>query len=122
MKGFGKVCLGLAMLAMAMFGASAQGLSDPTRPPTATAADGVAVASAQATQLQSVLISPNRRVAVINGTSVPLGGKFGEATLVRVTETEVELRTGGEKQVLTLLPGIDKTPVKRRMRSGGREK
>jgi len=91
--------------------AQVQGLVDPTRPATAT---GGAVEEAPAgTQLQSVLISSRRRLAVINGATVPLGGMVGEARLVKISETEVVLKKGEETEVLKLYPGIDKQPVKR---------
>jgi len=96
----------------------AQALADPTRPPgpaTAAAQAGAAPAS----RLQSVLISKGRKYAVIDGVQVALGGKIGDATLVRLTESEAVLRTGTETEVLQLLPGIDKKPVRRKPRAGG---
>jgi hypothetical protein len=57
-----------------------------------------------------VLLSPRRKIAVINGVTVPLGGMVGEARLVKITETEVVLKTGNETEVLKLFPGIEKAP------------
>jgi MSHA biogenesis protein MshK len=39
---------------------------------------------------------------VIDGETVRLGGTFRGAVLVRMTETEVELQRGRERQVLKL--------------------
>jgi len=112
-------CLVLAPLAYA------QALSDPTRPPAAAAvapdaipAPGGAQASPQISRLQSVLIAPGRRIAIIDGVTVPLGGKLGDATLIRLSETEAVLRKGGETEVLKLLPGIERKFVKRAERAG----
>jgi MSHA biogenesis protein MshK len=58
--------------------------------------------------LQSVLISTTRNVAVINGQTVPLGGKFRDATLTRITESGVELRSGSQIKVLRLFPQVEK--------------
>jgi MSHA biogenesis protein MshK len=55
-----------------------------------------------------VLISATRNVAVINGQTVPLGGKFRDATLTRITETGVELRNGSRVEVLRLFPQVQK--------------
>jgi len=55
-----------------------------------------------------VLISPTRRVAVIDGQTVALGEKFGEARVVRIAEDEVVLRNGQDQQVLKLFPAIEK--------------
>lgn len=92
--------------------ASGQALVDPTRPPNAPAGEAEAVQSG--TQLQSILIASNRRLAIINGATVGLGGMVGEAKVVRITETEVTLRKGDETEVLKLYPGVDKQPIKRR--------
>jgi MSHA biogenesis protein MshK len=82
-------------------------VDDPTRPPHALQFPGDEGGSA----LQSVLISDNRRAAIIGGQLVELGQKYGEATLVRVSESEVTLVKGRETQVLRLFPGIEKTEL-----------
>lgn len=101
---------------VAMAGAQAQALTDPTRPPSALSVPSGSPAAqeeAVGTQLQSILLSSGRKVAVINGTMVPLGGMVGEARVVKITETEVVLKKGEETEVLKMYPGIDKRPVKR---------
>ena len=102
-----------AALPLAAAPVQAQGLVDPTRPARATGSPGSAEEVPAGTQLQSVLISSRRRLAVINGVMVPLGGMVGEAQLVKISETEVVLKKGEESEVLRLYPGIDKKPVKR---------
>jgi MSHA biogenesis protein MshK len=101
-----------AIALWALVPAHAQTLSDPTRPPNTPAA-GAEDAGPAGTQLQSVLISQGRRLAIINGSTVALGGTVGEAKVVKITETEVVLQKGNETEVLRLYPGIDKQPVKR---------
>jgi MSHA biogenesis protein MshK len=106
----------LAAVAMIVAGsAQAQsGLADPTRPPNAAAApQGGDEQAAGGKQLQSVLLSGGRKLAVIDGNVVPLGGTFGDARVVRITETEVVLKTGEETETLKLYPGVDKQAVKR---------
>lgn len=86
-----------------------QGLADPTRPPAVSepvSQQGATVP--EGPQLQSVLISPTRRVATISGQSVMLGEKFGEARVVKITENEVVLRNGQDVQVLKLFPDVQK--------------
>lgn len=88
--------------------AVAQQLQDPTRPPSMLMqAGGVPSASGEPV-LQSVFISPTRRVAIISGQTVKLGDQFGGATLVKITESEVSLRKGSELQTLKLFPNIGK--------------
>jgi len=118
--------LGVLMLAAAWIAAPearAQSLADPTRPPTATAEqDGEAGPAGK--QLQSVLFSRGRKLAVIDGTVVPLGGTYGEARVVKITESEVVLKQGEETETLKLYPGVDKQAAKRapaRGRTAGAE-
>jgi MSHA biogenesis protein MshK len=88
--------------------AAAQGFADPTRPPYGGPGTGVSEAPVTGPELQSVLISPTRNVAVINGQTVPLGGKFRDATLTRITASGVELRNGIRVEMLSLFPQVDK--------------
>jgi MSHA biogenesis protein MshK len=94
-------------------------LADPTRPPASLAPDGSQYGDKPAgePQLQSVLISPIRRIAVISGQTVALGEKFGEARVEKITETEVVLRNGQDMQVLKLFPNVEKRH--KPARSGG---
>ncbi len=90
--------------------ALAENLSDPTRPPVALgfAQEANIPVSTSGPVLQSVLISPGRMVAIINGQTVKLGEKFGDAYVVKITETEVVLRKDKDIQILKLFPGIEK--------------
>ncbi|HEX5364875.1 MAG TPA: hypothetical protein VFW59_11455 [Gallionella sp.] len=109
LKRYGIALLALA-LALALSGQSAlaESLSDPTRVPAAIAdpvASGAAVAE-QTTGLQSVIISKSRRTAIIDGETVELGGKHGDAKLIEVREGSVVLMGAQGRQVLTLFPAV----------------
>jgi len=101
------VVLGLSASSMALAQTS---LADPTRPPLGAAeADPAGSAAVRGgLRLQSVLISSTRRVAVIDGKTVPLGGEVGGATLTAISETGVTLRRGDEVETLRLHPGVEK--------------
>jgi MSHA biogenesis protein MshK len=107
-------------LACATWGALAQALSDPMRPPQPPASAAPAAPSAESpdappvSQLNAVLISGGRKLAVINGTAVPLGGRVGEAKVVRITETEVTVRRGDALETLRLHPAVEKHAVGRK--------
>ena len=87
--------------------AAAQGFSDPTRPPGGQAESADAVGPGGPV-LQSVMLSPSRKVAVISGEMVVLGGRYGAAKLVRLTETEAVLKNGADVTVLRLHPLVEK--------------
>jgi MSHA biogenesis protein MshK len=104
----------LVALAGAMGSSAAQPqiMTDPTRPPVGIFADAPD-ATAPGNQLQSVMISPTRRAAIINGVVVELGAKYGDAVLMQVAEDEVVLRSGDSRQVLKLHPAVEKQDVAR---------
>lgn len=99
----------LMLATLACTGVHAAPFADPTQPPGAISggADSAAGA-AEGPRLQSVLISPNRRVAVIGGQTVPLGGMYGDARVVRITEGEVVLQTAQERRTLKLFSEVEK--------------
>lgn len=104
----------LAVAAASPAAAAQAGLPDPTRPPTASMDDAARPGGAQdkAThRLQSVLISPDRKLAVIDGRTVPLGGRIDDALVVAITETGVTLRRGDQTEVLSLNAGVQKKEV-----------
>lgn len=54
-------------------------------------------------ELNSVLIGPHRRVAMINGVAVREGDRIGTARVLRIRPGEVELESGNRHIVLHLL-------------------
>ncbi|MBR7800067.1 MSHA biogenesis protein MshK [Undibacterium sp. FT137W] len=88
-----------------------QELSDPTRPPNRVLQSGMGLTVASGPILQSILISANRKLAIIDGKAVRLNGKFGDQTLIRMTENEVVLKRGKQLQTLSLHPDLSKKPV-----------
>jgi MSHA biogenesis protein MshK len=98
-------------LALTLFssGAAAQVMNDPTRPPPGyDAAEPDTGDSGGGIMLQTVLITPTQKAAIINGVLVKLGEKYGDAVLIAVAENEVVLRSGGARQVLKLHPAVNK--------------
>jgi MSHA biogenesis protein MshK len=89
-----------------------QGLADPTRPPVLSPAAVSDAPAPAAHRLQSVLLSSGRKVAVIDGKTVALGGRLGDATLVRLSETEAVLRSGKDLTRLRLHPDVEKKTVR----------
>jgi MSHA biogenesis protein MshK len=115
-------------LALAAGTAAAQLTNDPTRPPVGYAAESPEIPAAEpgGPRLQSVLISPSHKAAIISGVMVKEGDKFGDAVLVKVAESEVVLKSAGASQVLKLYPGVEKREIvpgekgdTRRSKAGG---
>lgn len=117
-----RACVILCVLLLAPAAALAQVGNDPTRPPANLG--GAADTDAEAgggTTLQSVIISPTNKAAIISGVMVKLGEKYGDAVLVKVTENEVVLKSGTTSQVLKLHPGVEKRePASAALKEGAR--
>lgn len=87
----------------------AETLPDPTRPPAEAGLAGAALAAAASGPvLQSVMIAPGRRTAVISGQLLTEGELFGEAKLIRIAEGEVVLSGPDGQRVLRLFPEVEK--------------
>jgi len=95
--------LGLA-LALGAQQALAQGLSDPTRPPWIGGADATEPAAAA----QVVIVSKDRSQATINGQIVNLGGRYGNATLVRITDEEIVLQRPKGTETIRLYSSVQR--------------
>ena len=112
----------LLVAALVSAAALAAPFADPTRPPSvgADAAAGPGGQAVSGPRLESVLIAPNRRVAVISGRPVMVGGKVGEARVVRISETEVVLQNGEQRETLKLFPEVEKKSIRTRARRADR--
>lgn len=97
----------LLLLAVGTLPAVAAALRDPTRPPQARpvgrAAGGIAL---HLPVLESVLLLPGYKAAIIDGQTVMLGTLFRGARLIALTEKTARLRKGAKIQVLHLAPAM----------------
>ena len=102
----------MTTIALVAGSAVAQVGNDPTRPPAAilSATPGSDAQSGRPL-LQSVMITPTARSAIIGGEQVKQGGKYGDAQVVKITENEVVLRSSTGIETLHLYPGVEMKPV-----------
>jgi len=77
---------------------------DPTRPP-APASRGEQPTGG-GTQLESILIAPDRRIAVIDGQQVTVGARIPAGEIIRITESEVVVRGTEGERALKLFPSL----------------
>ena len=100
----------VAVCMAATAAAPAQALRDPTRP---AIGKGTIAASSEPSGwiLQSVLISPVRRYAIINGEVVALGGSVAGAELLSIAPERVTLRTREGLRVVYLFPDVTRLDV-----------
>lgn len=120
---------GVAIILM-MQATQADTLRDPTQPPAALYGNADSVAAAP--MLQSVMMGPQYRAAIINGQKVLLGQKYEQATLIRLNEHEAVLRNPDmstqtlvidyaiEKKIVSSVavpPLVKARPIKKRINS-----
>ncbi len=87
----------------------AESLPDPTRPPGGVdETTSVVVPSGPA--LQVIRTLDGKRLAIISGQTVKVGGKVGDAIVTRIDEDRVLLRGPEGVQTLKLFPEVEKNP------------
>jgi MSHA biogenesis protein MshK len=95
--------------AFAQAPARAQTMSDPMRPPGAAPSGAQSSGSSStASGLQAVITSPQRKLAVIDGSVVPLGSRARDGTLTGLSDSVAVLKKNGARDVLLMHPNIDK--------------
>jgi MSHA biogenesis protein MshK len=108
------------MALMPVSAAIAEELPDPTRPPAGFGQNQGETGAPAGPVLQSILISPTRRIAIISGKTVKAGDKFGDARVVAINANDVILKSGKSQQVLKLYPSLH-NPVSIRPTGGNLE-
>lgn len=95
---------------LASLPAHAQSLVDPTRPPGEILGDAghESEASVGTSPAQVVVISSDRRQATINGRTVALGGRYGDATLVRISDEELVLQKADSTEIIRLYSSVNR--------------
>jgi MSHA biogenesis protein MshK len=91
----------LLVLAPASFAAEELPLQDPMRPYQAPVG-GARVGTARQIEVSAILISPQRRIAVINGELYREGELVDGAELVRIEADSVRLKRGDQEFVVAL--------------------
>ncbi len=85
----------LLLLAMAPEAVlSDEALRDPTRPYSPV--KGIRASSPDFV-VSAIIISPQRRVAILNGRRVAVGGSIGGATVIAIEKDHLILQTGGKR-------------------------
>ena len=100
------------LFAAAAARADAPPLRDPMQPFKAVpgAGGGAGVAGAPRFRLTAVLISPTRRVAILNGAPRQEGDRIDGATLTHIDAQSVRLEQGGASWVIHLGEADDGPP------------
>lgn len=94
-----------ALLAAIAVAASAAALAapfaDPTRPPRLDS-ERAEVGVPAGPRVESILIAPDRRVAIVSGQEVTIGSRVADGEVVGISESEVRIRKPGGEESLKL--------------------
>ncbi len=91
-------------------------LPDPTRPLGGRTVAPAAIPppiQAPVSVVQSILVSPQRRLAVISGRIVSVGDQLGDAVVAEILPYEVVLQRGGKEERMRLMSRLNKQAVNR---------
>ena len=114
LNGFLRVASILA-LCIVVLPCTAEALPDPTRPVDSVVSQTSASGSDGEPVLQLIRISKRRKSsAIIDGQSVQVGDSIGGARVVKISETQVVLKSGNVFKTLKLFPGVEKNPPNRK--------
>jgi MSHA biogenesis protein MshK len=86
------------------------GLADPTRPAQRTTT-AFSAAPARSLVLQSILISPRRRIAMVNGQPFAVGDRLDDALVAEILPYAVVLKKGDQIIRMRLLPKVKSGPA-----------
>lgn len=104
MKRFAAAIAGILLAGMLH---AAPPFADPMQPPNvADGADRSSPSAEVGPRLESILIAPDRRMAVISGQQVSVGDKLSGMSVVRILETEVVVRGAEGEKTLKLFPEV----------------
>lgn len=92
------ICLGFVCLYSAE---AADGLKDPTRPPVTTSSDR-APALPRPLNLEAILQTAERYVAIVDGKVVRVGDRIGNATIEEISTDSVRYSRGGREHTIRL--------------------
>ena len=94
------LALALAAVLLAGHAGADDRLRDPTRP--YTAGPGNTAAPAPRFRVNAIIVSDDRRIAIVNGRRVGVGDHVNGATVREITKTELQIEIDGQVRTLTL--------------------
>ena len=94
---------------MMFFSIASAWASDPMRPPAWLLESNYGLATKSAKEisqfsLQQILISKNKKIAVVNGSVMTEGAKLGNAKLLKIYANKIRMKTSKGIEILELNP------------------
>lgn len=90
---------------------AADEIGDPTRPSHIAVESRSAEPRERSWVVESIIVSPNRKLATINGRAVGINDWVGGARVIEILPYEVRLEYKGESRSISLIPIRVKSPA-----------
>ncbi len=104
----------VSMLLVTAAGAGDAEIGDPMRPSYLSTSSSTSVNRAPSWRVESIVVSPDRRIAVINGQSLAVGDRIQGARVMAIDAYAVTLDIDGKRRQLTLTDARIKTQAERK--------
>ena len=105
------VCSVIILLLLLCAGFCFAGVHDPMQPQVGYSSAATKITQSADLTLEATVVSAQRQVAVINGTTLRVGDNYEGYRLTAIDESHVVLVAQGKKRVLALQPVV-KTRIK----------
>lgn len=105
--------MAMAMLLVTTASAGEADIGDPMRP-SYLPASSTSGKRAPTWRVESIVVSPDRRIAVINGKSLAVGDRIQGARVIAIDAYAVTLEMDGKRRQLTLTDARIKTQAERK--------
>ncbi|MCP5091675.1 MAG: general secretion pathway protein GspB [Gammaproteobacteria bacterium] len=100
-----RIVVGTTLIVVANLCLGAEFMSDPTRPYTARE---LSAATTSRFVVNAIIISPERRVAIVNGRRVSVGDSVGNATVIAIEKEKMVLELDGKRITTGLHDGASR--------------
>lgn len=100
-----QIVVGSMLIVLTNFCLGAEFMRDPTRPYTARE---LSAATAPRFVVNAIIISPERRVAIVNGRRVGVGDSVGNATVIAIEKEKMVLELDGKRITTGLHDGASR--------------
>ncbi|BBP01376.1 hypothetical protein [Sulfuriferula nivalis] len=99
-------CLSL-LLCTSSF-SQADNMTDPTQPPASMNSANTANTNSNVSTVQSVTLGKQHRYAMINGTTVKVGDVIDAGRIIKITESDVWVKSDNVVSRISLFPNVSK--------------
>jgi hypothetical protein len=100
------ICLSLLLCTSAI--SQADNMTDPTQPPASLSSASTTTTGSNVATVQSVTLGKQQRYAMINGATVKVGDIIEAGRIIKITESDVWVKSDNVISRISLFPNVSK--------------